>query len=87
MCIAFIAHQARALGPKAHHFGGDFAIVCRAAVSASRGPGAKRLFAQIPPRRELQKWLDARPRQRDGTFSGMAVLSGDSRRAGDEKIR
>ena len=85
--VSLIAEQPRALGPQAHHFGGDLAIVRRAAVFAARGPGAKGGLAQIAPRRELQERLDARSRQSDGVFAGMAAIGGGARGAGDEEIR
>ncbi len=87
MRVTFIADEAGALGPEPHHFGGDLAIVRRAAVFAARGPGAKSVFAQVPSRRELQERLDARPRQRNGILARMAALGGDARGARDEKIR
>ena len=83
----FVAHQARALGSEAHHFGCDGAIVGRAAVLAALAPGAKGPFAQVPPRRELQERLDARSRQRDGVLARMAALGGEARGAADDKVR
>ena len=87
MSVSLIAKEARALGPEAHHFGGDGAIVGRAAVFAARGPGAKGGLAQIAAGRELQERLDARSRQGDRVLARMAALGGDARGAGDEKIR
>ena len=87
MGVSLVAEQARALGPQAHHFGGDGAIVGRAAVFAPRRPGAKGALAQIAAGRELQERLDARSRQGDRVLAGMAAVGGDARGAGDEKIR
>ena len=87
MGVGFIAEQAGALGSEAHHFGGDRAVVGRAAVFAARLPGAKGGLPQIAAGRELQERLDARPRQSDREVLGMAALGGDSRRAGAIEIR
>ena len=85
MGVGFIAEKARALGPQAHHLGGDGAIVGRAAAFAPRRPGAEGGLAQIAAGRELQERLDARARQRDGVIARMAPLGGDARGAGAKK--
>ena len=86
MGVSLVAQETRALGSQAHHFGGDGAIVGRAAVLAPRRPGAEGGLPQIPPRRELQERLDAGSRQGHGIFAGMAAVGGDARGAGDEKV-
>ena len=45
---SLVAEEARALGPQAHHFGGDGAIVGLAAVLAARGPRRERPFRANP---------------------------------------
>ena len=83
----FIADQMSALGPQAHHFGGDGAIVGRPAVFAARSPGAEGLFAQVPPRGELQEGLDARTRQGDGVSADGPALGGEAGGAVHVEIR
>ena len=50
MRVSLVAQQLRALGSQAHQFGGDGAIVGRAAVFSSSRPGAKRGLAKIAAR-------------------------------------
>ena len=87
MSVGFVAEQARALGPQAHHFGGDRAIVGRPATFAAPRPGAKGGLAQIAAGRELQERLDARARERHREAFGMAALGGDLRRARAIEVR
>ena len=87
MRVSLVAQQPRALGSQAHHFGGDGAIVGRAAIFSPRRPGAKRGLAKIAARGELQERLDARARQGDRVLARMAPVGGDARGARDEEIR
>ena len=87
MRVSLIAEEPRALGFQAHHFGGDRPIVGWAAVFAARGPGSERPSRANRAARELQERLDARSRQSDGVFAGMAAVGGGPRGAGDEEIR
>ena len=86
MSVSLVAQQPRALGSQTHQFGGDGAIVGRAAVFSSSRPGAERGLAKIAARRELQERLDAGSRQGDRVLAGMAPVGGDARGARDEEI-
>src|SRR5882757_11132435 len=83
----FIAEQARPLGSQLHHFGGDRAIVARAAALTARGPGAKGVLAEVAPGRELQEWFDARATERYREMFRVAALGGDARCARNIKVR
>src|ERR1700722_15386200 len=84
--ISLVAQQPRALSSQTHQFGGDGAIVARAAVFSSSRPGAESGLAKIAARRELQERLDAGARQGDGVLAGMPPVDGAARSASDEKI-
>src|SRR6478672_235974 len=68
-----VAEQPRAFGAKPQHLRDDRLVVGLAAIVAARDPGAEDFFAQIPPRRELQEWLDARTAERDHMLAGHAA--------------
>src|SRR5258706_4466242 len=56
-----------------NHLGDDRLVVGCAAVVAARDPGAKCLFAQVAPGRELEERLDARARGGDDVFAGKKI--------------
>ena len=65
MCEGLIPEQPRALGSQGHYFRDDCLIVIRIIAVAAPDPRAKYFFAQIAPRGELQKRLDAGAREGD----------------------
>ncbi len=83
---AFIAEKPRPLGAQLQHFDGKRAIVGRTAGFAARDPGAPGFFAQIAPRRDCEKRLDAGAAERDHIFAGKAALARGLGRLGDEPI-
>ncbi len=60
-----ITHQLGEFRAQRHDLRHDLSIVRLAAVLTAPDPRLECLFAQIPPGRELQERLHARPRQRD----------------------